>query len=344
MKRQKNSLIQTLSKPLDFAAMKATIRAPSILDKGRLTANNQQGVVLLLFVVALFSVGSTLFLTALNNNRAKQNRDLDAAMALKAVKEQIVAFATLGPEHFGAAGAGPGHLFCPDTNGNGLSNSPCGANALGRLPQSITTLIGTTQLSNYGIGQDQAIWFALDDSLRSNPASIFNSTTVPSLTIDGVTGYVAVLIAPGEANSLQTRPSNSATNYLEAGNSASPSFVTSDPLAPANFTDRLLGIEFDEVITPVTARVAETIKALLDAYHGSSGSYPDDTSFDDPLLDDFVTVMGTAPGWFAANDWLNQANYVRLTTDSASVVFNGCLITYTLNVNVAGITRSTNQC
>jgi type II secretory pathway pseudopilin PulG len=310
--------------------------------------SNQHGVILLLFVIGLFVVSATFLLTALNNNRARQEQGLNTALALSAMKQQLIAFAILGPEHFGPTGAGPGHLFCPDTNGNGASNSPCGSNALGRLPSSVITLIGTTQFSDFGAGLDQEFWFALDNSLRSNPAQVFNSTTAPTLTIDGVTGYAAVLIAPGESNGVQTRPGNIATNYLEAGNAASPTFVTSDGVAPANFNDRMIGIEFDEIITPVTARVAEAIKMRLDTYHGISGSYPDDTSFDDPLLDDFTTVMTTpaVPAWFAANLWLNQVspNYVRLTTDSASIAFNGCAITYTLDINVVGIARSTNQC
>lgn len=306
----------------------------------------QKGVVLLLVFIGLFIVSSTIFLTALNNNQVTQGQSSNTAKALNGAKEQLIAFAILGAEHFGATGAGPGHLFCPDTNGNGLPNSPCGANALGRLPQSITTLLGTTQITDYGVRNDQRFWFALDNSMRSSPASVFNSSTSPNITIDGVTGFVAVLIAPGDPNSSQSRPSNTASNYLENGNSTSPTFVNSDSVSPGTFTDRVLGISFSEVITPVTARVAETIKTQLDNYHGSSGSYPDDTSFDDPMLQDYPTVMAAAPGWFAANNWLalSQANYVRLNSDSATVLFNGCAITYTLDVNVAGVSRSANQC
>ncbi len=335
------------SKHPNAVAMKNPTQKNPQLGSQQNAPSWQSGVVLLLFVIGLFIVSSSLFLTALNNNQAKQDRDLNAAAALSAVKEQLIAFAIMGPEHFGATGAGPGHLFCPDTNGNGLVN-PCLADPLGRLPRSVTTLLGTQRFTEFGVGLDQEFWFALDNSLRSNPAAVFNSSTVPTLTVDGATGYVAVLIAPGEANSLQARPNNIAANYLEGGNAASPTFVTSDALAPANFTDRLLGIRRAEIMPGVTARVAETIRATLDTYHGISGSYPDDASFDDPLLLDFTTVMGptgTAPGWFAANNWLNQvnANYVRLNTDSATVVFNGCGITYTLVFNT-GITRSTNQC
>ncbi len=306
--------------------------------------HNQQGVVLLLFVVALFMVSFTFLLTVLNNNRANQAQDANVAEALNAAKQELIAFATLSTEHFGAAGAGPGHLFCPDTNNNGLSNSPCGANPLGRLPRTVTTLLGTMQVSSFGVGFDQTFWFAIDSSLRSNPATVFNSATVPALTIDGVGNYVAVLIAPGAGNNAQARPNNLVDNYLEAGNTASPSFVTFDNLAPANFTDRVLGIRRTEITTPVTARVAAEIKTLLDNYRGLSGSYPDDSSFDDPALLDFDTVMVGAPAWFAANNWLNQSTYVRLNTDSATITFNGCSITYTVAVNVTGVARSNNQC
>ncbi|MFT4862854.1 MAG: type II secretory pathway pseudopilin PulG [Pseudohongiellaceae bacterium] len=347
--KPKKSLTHRQNKHLKAVAMKHSTRKIPNIGSRQIAAHQQSGVVLLLFVIGLFIVSSSLFLTALNNNQAKQDRDLNAAAALSAVKEQLIAFTILGSEHFGVTGAGPGHLFCPDTNGNGLANSPCGIDPLGRLPRSVTTLLGAQRFTEFGVGQDQEFWFALDNSLRSNPASVFNSSTVPTLTVDGVTGYVAVLLAPGEANSLQARPNNSAANYLEGGNAASATFVTSDALAPENFTDRLLGIRLAEIMPGVTARVAETIKATLDSYHGTSGSYPDDTSFDDPLLLDFATVMGpagTAPGWFAANNWLNQVNpnYVRLNTDSATVVFNGCAITYTINQNFSGIERSTNQC
>ncbi len=295
-------------------------------------------------MVALFLVSFTLFLTVLNNNQANQAQNANIAEALSSAKQELIAFATLGTEHFGAAGAGPGHLFCPDTNNNGSPNSPCGANPLGRLPRTVTTLLGTRQISSFGTGVDQTFWFAIDSSLRSNPATVFNSSTVPTLTVDGVGGYVAVLIAPGAGNNTQARPSNLVSDYLEAGNTASPSFVTFDNLAPANFTDRVIGIRRTEITTPVTARVAAEIKTLLDNYRGVSGSYPDDSSFDDPALLDFNTVMAGAQAWFAANNWLNQSNYVRLNTDSATITFNGCSITYTVNVNVTGVARSNNQC
>lgn len=304
--------------------------------------SNESGVILLLFVVGIFLVSSTLFLTVLNNNRTSMRSDARIAEALSLVKERLVVFATLSQEHYGVAGPGAGHLFCPDTNGNGSSNSPCGANSLGRLPLQLTTALGDIELSSFNAETDEQFWYSLDDSMHNDVAAVFNSATIPNLTLDGVGGIVAVLIAPNEAVLSQTRPSSAPSNYLEAGNTLAPDFFTSDALLANEFNDRVLAISFQEVITPVTARVAEAMKLSMDTYHGISGSYPDDSSFDDPAIDDFATVLAGAPAWIAGNDWLSETNYVRLTADSASLVFNGCAITYT--VSVTGISRGGNRC
>lgn len=305
-------------------------------------SRNQRGVVLMLFVVGLFLASSSLFLTVLNNNMGTLRRDQNVSVALLDAKETLIAFALLGEEHYGPAGAGPGHLFCPDTNGNGLPNSPCATGSLGRLPQSVSTLLGDNSISDFNAGIDEQFWFAVDDSLRDSPATPLNTATISGLSVDGLGGIAAVLIAPGPAIASQGRPNNTASNYLESPNESSPAFVTNNGSSPEFFNDRVLFISMNEIMSPLTARIAETIVTQLNVYHATSSSYPDDASFDDPMLDDFVTVMGGAPAWFNANDWQNQTNYVRVDTDSATLTFNGCGITYT--VSTSGISRDTRQC
>lgn len=304
----------------------------------------QRGVILLLIVVGLFLVSSSIFLTVLNNNMSTLAREQDTTAALLSAKEALIAFALLSEDHFSGV-VGPGHLFCPDTNGNGLPNNPCagGLFSFGRLPQSINTDLGDTLLSNFNAGLDEQFWFAIDNSVRSDPASQLNSSTVSNITVNGVGGIAAVLIAPGGALGSQVRSNNTAANYLEGTNTGGPAFAGSNEESSETFNDRVLTIEYGEIMTPVTSRVAHTIKGLLDTYRGVSGSYPDDTSFDDPMLDDFTTVVGGAPAWFGANDWLNQTTYVRLNTDSATLVFNGCGITYTVSLNT-DTTRDARQC
>jgi hypothetical protein len=312
-------------------------------------ASRQRGIVLLLILVGLLLVSSSLLLTVLNNNTSSLLREKSTSASLLEAKEALIAFATLSGEHYGDGGPGPGHLFCPDSNGNGLINSPCGNNALGRLPRTVTTADSELAISDLNGNSDQQFWFGLDDSLRNSPATPFNTMTVTNLTVDGTSGVAAVLIAPGIGLASQSRSSNTFSDYLEGPNSSAPAFVSSNNSSPTTFNDRVLSIGFNEIISPVTAIITETIKIELDLYHGVSGSYPDDTSFDDPLLKDFPTVMveaiaaGDIPAWFVSNDWLNLTNYVRVNTDAATLNFNGCGITYTVTANV-DISRDTRQC
>lgn len=302
----------------------------------------QKGIVLLLFVAGLFLVSSSLLLTVLNNNVATLRNDQNVTSALIETKEALIAFALVSDAHFAGA-VGPGHLFCPDTNGNGAANSPCAPNSLGRLPRTVTTALGEIPLTDFNEGIDQQFWFAIDSAIRSNPASIVNSSTVGTTSLDGRSSIAAVLIAPGEAIGSQTRSNNSPANYLESANTTAPAFQGSNSAAATDFNDRVLAIEFSEIMTPVTSRVADMIKDLLATSHGVDSSYPDDSSADDPAIQNFADVIATAPAWFSANQWDSQTNYVRLNTQSATLVFSGCGITYTVSLNAA-TTRDSRQC
>lgn len=304
----------------------------------RQVSARQRGVILLLLVVGLFLVSSSVLLAVLNNNMATLRSEQDATAALLMAKQALIAFALVSEEHF--SGVGPGHLFCPDTNGNGLPNSPCvsGSFSFGRLPQSISTDLGETSLSDFNSGLDEQFWYAIDDNLRSNPPSELNSNSVSNITVNGAGGIAAILIAPGGALGSQVRSNSTAANYLEGANVAGPAFVGSSEESSETFNDRVLTIEYGEIMTPVTSRVANTIKGLLDTYHGVTGFYP-------VLATDFAIAMVGAPSWFGptANGWLAQTTYVRLSTDSATLVFNGCGIIYTVSLNADTI-RGARRC
>ncbi|MEQ8956077.1 MAG: hypothetical protein RL120_18260, partial [Gammaproteobacteria bacterium] len=86
--------------------------------------SRQRGVVLLLLAALLFLVGAGVYITVMNNNVVTQRRGTDTVAALRAAREALIAFATLHGDYYGATGAGPGHLVCPDTNGNDAQNIP----------------------------------------------------------------------------------------------------------------------------------------------------------------------------------------------------------------------------
>ncbi|MDA1372407.1 MAG: hypothetical protein O2971_16805 [Proteobacteria bacterium] len=308
-------------------------------------AAQQRGVILLILSMLILMTGASVFINVMNNNLVEQRNSLDTARVLNDAKDTLISYAILHSDYYGAAGAGPGHLPCPDTNGDGVENTPCAFNALGRLPRSVV-LPSTSVLpiSTANDATDQQLWYALSNAFRRLPAGALNTTTAGTLTLDGQAGIAAVLIAPGEILGSQTRRNNTNSNYLEAGNAGGQNFVSNDAADPDNFNDRVLAISITEILSPVTARVAEAIKLELDNYHAVDGAYPDDTSFDDPLLVDYATALAAAPAWLANNGWIANSTYTKLSADTATVAFTGCGITYSLAESALSVTRTGAQC
>lgn len=299
--------------------------------------NRQRGVVLLVLFMILFMAGASVFLTLMNNNVVRQQQNSDVMSALSAARDVLISYAALHGDYYGDAGAGPGHLPCPDTNSDGQENAPCNAVLLSRLPQAISTAFGNElPLGNFESEVDQQFWYAVSPAFRRSPAGVVNTSVNGALTLDGRSGYAAVIIAPGEALASQSRPGNNAANYLEAGNTAMPDFVSLNPADPDNFNDRVLGITATQIHSLISATVVEKIKQTLDAYHGLNGQYPIDA--------DFAAAMATAPAWFAANNWGTVTSYTRLSNDSAQISFANCAIVYTLTEAMANIARTGTQC
>ena len=86
-------------------------------------------MIIILFMI-LFMAGASLFLTYVNNNVVNQQADTATMQAMRDAKDALISYAVLYGDYYGASGAGPGHLPCPDSNGNAAENEPCGTNAL----------------------------------------------------------------------------------------------------------------------------------------------------------------------------------------------------------------------
>jgi type II secretory pathway pseudopilin PulG len=308
-----------------------------------------QGVVVLLMFALLFVSGVTVVLTVIDNNAVAQRRAAATGAALQKAKEALIAFAVLHGDYYGAAGAGPGHLFCPDTNNNGLQNTPCAANVPGRLPRTITLPSGVIfPLSSFGANEDQQFWYGVSPAFKYSPAGVLNSSTVGALTLDGMGDIAAVIIAPGAMVAGQARVNNTISNYLEGANTTLPNLASSLPSDPDNFNDRVLVITRREINSPSTARVAERIKVILAGYHAVKGFYPPNQMQFDTAMTGLVTgppvVIPAMPAWYANNNWPANTVYDRLSSDIATIAFNGCGITYTLNFLVPGLSKSQPQC
>ncbi len=309
-------------------------------------SQRQRGVILLAFFIVLFLAAAGAIITVLDNNTVNQRRNVNTANAMREAKEALIAYAVLYSENYSVAGAGPGYLPCPDSNGNGLENAPCGVNSLGRLPTRITLPSGSNfPISTYNSDVEEQFWYSVSDAFRRNPIGALNSAALSTVTLDTQSRIAAVIIAPGPALVGQARPSNVAARYLEANNSAAPNFVSNDPLDPTQFNDRVLPITIDEIMTPITRKVADLIQVQLDAFHLLPPvGYPlTQLDFDAMLL------LAPMPAWFNANGWPLITNYTRVSNDQATLTFTGCAnISYQLFYAVAdspaNIRRVGSQC
>ncbi|MFM1894969.1 MAG: hypothetical protein RLZZ385_43 [Pseudomonadota bacterium] len=295
----------------------------------------------MVLAMILFMAGSSYIIAVLGSNDVERLREADAGQALLAAREAVIAFAVMHGDYYGAAGTGPGHLFCPDTNNNGQENTPCAGNALGRLPQSVTLPSGDVfRLSDYGVSFDQQIWYAVAPAFKRAPAGILNTSINGNLTLDGQTGIAVVLMAPGAALLGQNRSSNTAGNYLESANTTLPDFTLGSTLATDSFNDRVLAIRSSDIHTPVSSRVAERVRVALAAYHTANGAYPPSQATFTAAL----AVAGVMPAWYAANGWPGVTTYTQINANTATVQFTGCAITYTLTSAATALARSANRC
>ena len=300
----------------------------------------QKGAALILLFLGLFLSGVTVVLTALNNRALQLDRTLNLQREMQDVREKLLAYAAMYPENYTTSSPnnGPGRLPCPDADNDGQEN--CTGTGLGRLPQFIDqTSGGMLGLSTLGIATDQQFWYAVHPNFwRTVTATAVNSATTTTFTLDGgAQDVVALLIAPGEALSGQTRSNSTATNYLEGGNADVPTFFSVNNAAPAAFNDLVLPIRRAELMTLVTARVAQQMKARLDVFHPANGNtYPD--------VPAFAAALAGASAWLADDNWAAVTTYSRVDANNASVTFQNCGITYTMTFGSAGLTRSQMAC
>lgn len=191
--------------------------------------HRQQGFVLLLLLAVVLSAGALLLLSGLPRSGGARWDDLaETRRALRDAKAALLSYAISrsDPDDIG-------YLPCPDTayqgppfDPVGSSNTPCGtmgAPSLGLLPWG-TLRVATDH------GQGKApLWYAVSGNHKILPAVRPNAGLPGTLSVDGRTDVVAVVIAPGNALADQQRTSDryDVVQYLEGFNqSAAGPFET----------------------------------------------------------------------------------------------------------------------
>jgi hypothetical protein len=281
---------------------------------------SQSGAALLIMFLALFMVSAAVLLKGLRNKSLSLRQDAVIVKNLASAKEALLAEAVMGNN--------PGHFPCPDLNNDGVAEATCGTNAVGRLPEKF----------NRDFAPDQQFWYALTDAYHG---AIINSTTSGTLSLDGQSDVVAVIIAPGQALTGQSRPNNTVANYLEVGPVSGTNYITCSN--PDTCNDKILVILRKELMSLITPRVAREIKKELDHYYLNNGNQypPDQAEFQGAF-----TPLDSAEPWTVSNNWPTVTTYARDSTDTskATLQFTDCAITFTLTSGSDVIDRNPKTC
>ncbi len=194
-------------------------------------ANKQSGFALLailalLSITLLFSVSGQLssVLNKLNVTQFVDNQTL-----LLQAKKALIGYAA--DYDFSYPGQFPGYLPCPDTNGNGSANPPCGnqsESAIGCLPWRT---LGLPEMKDQGVSP---LLYAVSGSYKNSPKQALSNHSNGLFVIEDAYGQaqdntdsanqraIAVIFSPGTALSGQNRsnPPNcgNPSAYLETLN------------------------------------------------------------------------------------------------------------------------------
>ena len=262
----------------------------------------QNGAALLLFILLLVVGATTLLVSKLNKAATQYYRDDVTMKALQKAKEALIGYTVSYPEMVNS-GFSPGHMPCPDTNGNGSPNPPCGAKVsttypIGRLPWEF---IGLDDIRD---SSGERLWYAVSNNFKNNPKTEpMNSESSGQLLIDSNTDIVAVIIAPGSPVCHQNRPTNQnvVNQYLEDDNANNDQgFVTQGTTSSCNdevkFNDIVLPITRAELMLAIERRISGDVETILKDYKKLYSYYPWLSPFDNPRTSQYDSVPLTTEG------------------------------------------------
>ncbi|MCH8106299.1 MAG: hypothetical protein IIC58_12475, partial [Proteobacteria bacterium] len=152
-------------------------------------------------------------------------------------------------------GNGPGRLPCPDTDNDGIPNTPINCSTfLGRLPWNQQNI----NLYDIRDADGERLWYAVSSNFSTQEATNLNSATFGTITLldqsgkviyDGShpgdvakSGVAAVIIAPGKITSRngieQSRSIVNGDDPFDTTADTDPGIINAD-----NYLDRLVGTE-----------------------------------------------------------------------------------------------------
>lgn len=155
--------------------------------------NKQSGAILIIVMLGLVLFVATVFLTGVDKASQRLKKQEKTNKSLATAKELLISFALLSDQV--PASPGIGYLPCPDTNGDGLSNTPCGAagdSVEGWLPWQT---LGNKTLTD---GDAVCLRYAVSGNYKINPPSPLSNAppTAGHFVIQDVNNVVLIGVAP----------------------------------------------------------------------------------------------------------------------------------------------------
>lgn len=296
----------------------------------------QKGVILLGLMIVLL-LASGLYLINQSNRlfpRSAQE-SVDAAI-LQQAREALLARAVSDANR-------PGSLPCPalTSDGNAPSLPPC-PSFIGWLPWR------TLDLDDLRDSSGERLWYVLAPAFQDS--GIINTNSTSTLTLDGIGGIAALVIAPGATLAGQNRPSNSVIDYLDNkdGNATTSNNDGDDSYfsgaSGEKFNDKVLPLTTSALFSGIAKRILGEIQY---AYSSSSTPPPFADTNNDGFSDSGQDLGGfpyknplyaiQSPSWYSAsppfhlwydslvnNGWFPLVTYDRI---ARSISLNGQVLT-----------------
>ena len=284
----------------------------------------QQGFIILMGMLALV-LGAAVWFGTASSIRSEsmdiklQNQDV---RDLYRIKDKMLTYALFQPEIFRTDAAGNpnpledipglGYFPCPDTNGDGDSNAPCGGGGatvvIGIVPENISeqrfTFVHRPLEAN-------RYWYAVDARfITENSDFVFGtgpgnqkrfvplnntSPATASLTLDGTADIVMVLMYAGEPVSGQNQSVVNIANFLDLDNAdGDVNFVSHYKNSTITSPIPVSG-DFNDYVIPITRNewnAAMLSRASIDA--------------DSDDVPDLCTSIGSA---ITDYSWFNDCVY-----------------------------------
>lgn len=290
----------------------------------RVAGRRQRGFTLLLTLLVLMVGAVAVFLAGRDPAEARVARTLQtSAVDLQHARTALAVYSIANPDR-------PGSVPCPDFDRNGTADEVyCSSGGdpvyLRRLPWRTIDVASDAEL----------LWYAMDSDFRNDPSAVpINVALDGSLSIDGVGGFAAVIIDPGDPLEGQAgRPSDDVTDYLDVPENTDGDTDFVDCSSEPDCNDRIVGLSVDALFYSVQHRALAAIWRALVEFESMNGHLPYAAPFDSGIVCESGALRGRVPmhdgdcgsgqslstslfsvptvdaAWIVENDWLDHVVY-----------------------------------